>query len=93
LFHRQIDGRREVQRMKVSVWGIRQRPYTTALRPKGVTVMGAIAVVLFAIAFFIHGSGTATNVWFDPTSLMYAGLCCLALHLLGVGTGWYSHRR
>lgn len=55
--------------------------------------MGAIAVVLFAIAFFIHGSGTATNVWFDPTSLMYAGLCCLALHLLGVGTGWYSHRR
>jgi hypothetical protein len=55
--------------------------------------MGAIAALLFAIAFFIHGSGTSTNVWFDPTSLMYAGLCCLALHLLGVGTGWYSSRR
>jgi hypothetical protein len=25
--------------------------------------------------------------------LMLAGLTCLALHLLGVGTGWYSRRR
>lgn len=55
--------------------------------------MGVIAAVLFAVAFFIHGSATATSVWFDPTSLMLAGLACLALHLLGVGTGWYSHRR
>jgi pimeloyl-ACP methyl ester carboxylesterase len=55
--------------------------------------MGAIAAVLFALAFFIHGSGTTTNVWFDPTSLMLAGLACLALHLLGVGKSWYSHRR
>ena len=55
--------------------------------------MGLIAAILFAIAFFIHGSGTSTNVWFDPTSLMLAGLACLALHLLGVGEGWYSRRR
>ncbi|HEX4787258.1 MAG TPA: hypothetical protein VH372_02265 [Actinospica sp.] len=55
--------------------------------------MGAIAAVLFAIAFFIHGSGTSTNVWFDPTSLMLAGLVCLSLHLLGVGTGWYARGR
>ncbi|HET9172022.1 MAG TPA: hypothetical protein VFN97_21500 [Actinospica sp.] len=55
--------------------------------------MGLIAAVLFGIAFFIHGSGTATNVWFSPDSLMLAGLTCLALHLLGVGTGWYSHAR
>jgi hypothetical protein len=55
--------------------------------------MGLIAVVIFAIAFFIHGSGTSTNVWFDPTSLELLGLACLALHLLGVGTGWYSRRR
>lgn len=55
--------------------------------------MGAIAAVLFVIAFFIHGTGTSTNVWFTPTSLMLAGLACLALHLLGVGTGWYSRRR
>jgi hypothetical protein len=55
--------------------------------------MGLIAAILFAIAFFIHGSGTSTNVWFDPTSLMLAGLACLALHLLGVGEGWYSRPR
>jgi hypothetical protein len=54
--------------------------------------MGVIAAVLFAIAFFIHGSQTSTNIWFDPTSLMYAGLCCLALHLLGIGTDWYPRR-
>ena len=55
--------------------------------------MGAIAAVLFAIAFFINGTGTSTNAWFSPTSLMLAGLTCLALHLLGVGTGWYARRR
>ena len=55
--------------------------------------MGGIAAALFAIAFFINGSGTKTNVWFSPTSLMLAGLTCLALHLLGVGTGWYSRSR
>ena len=55
--------------------------------------MGLIAAILFAIAFFINGSGTSTNAWFTPTSLMLAGLTCLALHLLGVGTGWYSHSR
>ena len=55
--------------------------------------MGLIAAVLFGIAFFINGSKTSTNVWFSPTSLMLAGLTCLALHLLGVGTGWYSRSR
>lgn len=55
--------------------------------------MGVISAVLFAIAFFINGSKTSTNIWFSPNSLMLAGLACLALHLLGVGTGWYSRRR
>lgn len=55
--------------------------------------MGGIAAILFVIAFFINGSGTSTNVWFSPTSLMLLGLACLSLHLLGVGKGWYSHRR
>ena len=55
--------------------------------------MGAIAAILFAIAFFINGSGTSTNVWFSPTSLMLAGLTCLALHLLGVGTDWHTRYR
>ncbi|ACU72277.1 conserved hypothetical protein [Catenulispora acidiphila DSM 44928] len=55
--------------------------------------MGLIAAVLFAIAYFLHGNGTSTNVWIDPTSLMLLGLVALSLHLLGVGTGWYSRRR
>lgn len=55
--------------------------------------MGLIAAVLFGIAFIINGTATSTNVWFSPTSLMLAGLTCLALHLLGVGAGWYSRRR
>jgi hypothetical protein len=55
--------------------------------------MGVIAAVLFGIAFFLNGTKTSTDVWFSPYSLMLAGLCCLALHLLGVGTGWYSRRR
>ena len=50
--------------------------------------MGAIAAVLFAIAFFINGSGTSTNSWFSPTSLMLAGLACLAVHMLGYQAGW-----
>lgn len=55
--------------------------------------MGLIAAVLFGIAYFLHGSGTSTNIWFDPTSLMLLGLLALSLHLLGVGTGWYARRR
>jgi hypothetical protein len=78
--------------MKTAAAGTRRYPHhETAIgrNPR----MGAIAAVLFAVAFFINGSGTSTNSWFSPTSLMLAGLTCLALHLLGVGTGWYSRRR
>jgi len=35
----------------------------------------------------------ATNAVFSPTSLMLAGLACLALHLAGVGTGWSVRTR
>ena len=55
--------------------------------------MGLIAAILFAIAYFVHGSGTHTNIWFDSTSLMLLGLIALSLHLLGVGTTWYARRR
>jgi hypothetical protein len=77
--------------MKIQLAGTRR--YPKAAIKIGRKVMGAIAAILFAIAFFINGSGTSTNAWFSPTSLMLAGLTCLALHLLGVGTGWYARRR
>lgn len=51
-------------------------------------MLGIIAAVLFAVAFIVNGSGSHTNMWFSPMSLMFAGLFCLALHLVGVGTSW-----
>jgi hypothetical protein len=51
-------------------------------------MLGYIAAVLFIIAFLLNATSTATSVVFSPTSLMLAGLACLALHLAGVGTGW-----
>jgi hypothetical protein len=56
-------------------------------------MLGFVAAVLFIIAFLIYVTTTATSVVFSPTSLMLAGLACLALHLSGVGTGWAPRRR
>lgn len=52
-----------------------------------------IAAVLFAVAFIINGSGGHPDTWFSPFSLALAGLFCLALHLLGVGSAWWAARR
>jgi hypothetical protein len=51
-------------------------------------MLGYIAAILFIIAFLLNATSTATSAVFSPTSLMLAGLACLALHLAGVGTGW-----
>ena len=51
-------------------------------------MLGYVAVLLFVIAFLINATSTPTSAVFSPTSLMLAGLACLALHLSGVGTGW-----
>ncbi|HEY3872160.1 MAG TPA: hypothetical protein VGM10_27615 [Actinocrinis sp.] len=57
-------------------------------------MLGAIAALLFAIAFIIYVTQTATSLIFTPTSLMLAGLCLLALHLIGIGASWrYRSRR
>jgi hypothetical protein len=56
-------------------------------------MLGYVAAVLFIIAFLINATSTATSVVFSPTSLMLAGLACLALHLAGVGTSWSAPRR
>lgn len=52
-------------------------------------MFGFAAVALFVIAFIVNGSATEVHTaWFTPTSLMLAGLACLAVHLLGVGASW-----
>jgi hypothetical protein len=56
-------------------------------------MLGYVAAVLFVIAFLINATSTTTNAVFSATSLMLAGLACLALHLAGVGTGWSVPRR
>lgn len=55
-------------------------------------MLGFIAAVLFAIAFVLNATSTATSVVFSPMSLLFAGLTCLALHLSGVGTTWRARR-
>jgi hypothetical protein len=51
-------------------------------------MLAIIAAILFAIAFLLNATGTATSAVFSPMSLLLAGLVCVALHLAGVGTGW-----
>ncbi|GAA1973631.1 hypothetical protein [Catenulispora subtropica] len=52
-------------------------------------MFGFAAVALFVIAFIVNGTATSvSSAWFSPTSLMLAGLACLAVHLLGFQAGW-----
>ncbi len=51
-------------------------------------MLAIIAAIIFVIAFIIHLTGTATDVVFSPYSLLFAGLCLLALHQAGIGTSW-----
>jgi hypothetical protein len=52
-------------------------------------MLAIIAAIIFAIAFLLDVTGTATNAVFAPASLLLLGLACLALHTAGIGTGWY----
>jgi hypothetical protein len=51
-------------------------------------MLAIAAAVIFAIAFLLSATTTATNAVFSPTSLLLAGLACLALHMAGIGSGW-----
>ncbi len=44
-----------------------------------------IAAVLFAIAFILQVTATATEPVFAPLSLTFVGLTLLALHMAGMG--------
>src|ERR1039457_5060575 len=50
-------------------------------------MLAIVAAILFAIAFILNAAGEATSAVFDPTSLLLAGLVCLALPLAGCGPG------
>ena len=47
-------------------------------------MLAVIAAVLFGVGFILQGSGAHTNAWLSPTSLLLAGLACLALHMCGI---------
>jgi hypothetical protein len=51
-------------------------------------MLAIIAAIIFAIAFLLNATSTATDAVFSPMSLLLVGLVCLALHLAGLGTGW-----
>jgi hypothetical protein len=56
-------------------------------------MLAIAAAIIFAIAFLLNATSTATSAVFSPTSLLLVGLACLALHVAGVGTGWSLPRR
>jgi hypothetical protein len=56
-------------------------------------MLAIIAAVIFAVAFLLEVTSTATSAVFSPISLMLVGLACLALHVAGIGTGWAVSRR
>jgi hypothetical protein len=58
-------------------------------------MLAFVAAVLCAIAFLIYATSTSasTITVLSPTSLLLAGLACLALHVAGIGTGWSVPRR
>jgi hypothetical protein len=51
-------------------------------------MLAIAAAIIFAIAFVLKATSTATNAVFSPASLLLIGLACLALHQAGVGSGW-----
>jgi hypothetical protein len=55
-------------------------------------MLAIIAAILFVIAFLLNATSTATDAVFSPTSLLFVGLACLALHQAGIGTSWRFRR-
>jgi hypothetical protein len=56
-------------------------------------MLAVIAAIVLFVAFILHAAHIATDAVFAPTSLLFIGLVCLALHVAGYGTGWWVPRR
>jgi hypothetical protein len=69
-------------------------PARLSRRGKGsrMGMLAIVAAIIFAIAWIINATGTATNAWFSVTDLLLIGLACLALHQAGIGTAWVKRR-
>ena len=55
-------------------------------------MLAIVAAIIFAIAWVINATGTATGAWFSVTDLLFIGLACLALHQAGIGSAWVRRR-
>jgi hypothetical protein len=55
-------------------------------------MLAIVAAIIFAIAWILNATGTATNAWFSVTDLLLIGLAGLALHQAGIGTAWVRRR-
>ena len=55
-------------------------------------MLAIVAAIIFAIAWILNATGTATNAWFSVTDLLFIGLACLALHQAGIGSAWVRRR-
>lgn len=49
-------------------------------------MLAILAAILFAVGYILQASAAHVSAWLAPGALTPAGLCCLALHLAGVGT-------
>jgi hypothetical protein len=67
-------------------------PTFPSVSGKDLRMLGVIAAVLFILAFILNAASASTPAILSPMSLMLAGLACLALHLIGVGTSWSLRR-
>ncbi|MFG3438743.1 hypothetical protein ACGF0J_15970 [Nonomuraea sp. NPDC047897] len=47
-----------------------------------------VAALLFVLALVFEIAGLAVGDVLTVTTLMVAGLVCVAVHLMGVGAGW-----
>jgi hypothetical protein len=56
-------------------------------------MLAIAAAIIFAIAFLLNATSTATSAVFSPMSLLLVGLACVALHMAGVGSGWQVPKR